>query len=82
MPKIPDFIAICADNIYRTKNFIVTQDLQYKENRVLDNVLLSHDTYFKRTKKRDAEYAAFFENKDRIDGRRIPSTSYTRKYVD
>ena len=66
MTKIPDFMVTCPDNIYRTKNFIVAQDLQYKEHDVFDNVLLSHDTYYKRTKKRDEEYMFMFEDKDHI----------------
>lgn len=82
MTKIPDFMVACPDNVYRTKDYIVAQDLQYKDHNVYDNVLLSHDTYYKRTKKRDAEYELMFEDKDHIDGRRIPSTSYTRKYID
>lgn len=82
MKRIPDFIVACPDNVYRTKNYIVTQDLQYKDNVIFDNVLLSHDTYYKRTKKRDSEYLALFSDKGRIDGKRIPSTSYTRKYID
>lgn len=80
--RIPDFIVECPDNIYRTKNYIVTQDLQYKDNIVFDNVLLSHDTYYKRTKKRDSEYEILFVDKEHINGKRIPSTSYTRKYID
>lgn len=82
MKRIPDFIVACSDNVYRTKNYIVTQDLQYKDNVIFDNVLLSHDTYYKRTKKRDSEYIVLFSDKERIDGKRIPSTSYTRKYID
>lgn len=82
MKRIPDFIVACPDNVYRTKNYIVTQDLQYKDNVIFDNVLLSHDTYYKRTKKRDSEYITLFSDKERIDGKRIPSTSYTRKYID
>lgn len=82
MIGIPDFMVACPDNVYRTKDFIVTQELQFKENNVYCNVLLSHDTYYRRTKKRDAEYELAFECKDHIDGKRIPSTSYTRKYID
>lgn len=82
MSKLPDFVAIGANNVYRTKNYIVAQTLTYKESEVFDNVMLSHDTYFKRTRKRDEQYFFYFFDKDNLDGKRIPSTSYTRKYVD
>lgn len=82
MSKLPDFVAIGATNVYRTKNYIVAQTLTYKQSEVFDNVMLSHDTYFKRTRKRDEQYFFYFFDKDNLDGKRIPSTSYTRKYVD
>lgn len=82
MSKLPDFVAIGANNVYRTKNYIVAQTLTYKQSEVFDNVMLSHDTYFKRTRKRDEQYFFYFFDKDNLDGKRIPSTSYTRKYVD
>lgn len=82
MSKLPDFVAIGAANVYRTKNYIVAQTLTYKQSEVFDNVMLSHDTYFKRTRKRDEQYFFYFFDKDNLDGKRISSTSYTRKYVD
>lgn len=80
--RIPDFAATFSDNIYRTKNHIVTQHMKYEKNDIYDNTLISHDTYYRRTPKRDSEYKMLFEYKDNIDGKRIPSTAYTRKYID
>lgn len=82
MSKLQDFVSIGAQNVYRTKKYIVAQTLIYKTSEVFDNVMLSHDTYFKRTRKRDEQYFFYYFDKDNLDGKRIPSTSYTRKYVD
>lgn len=82
MSKLPDFVAIGAHNVYRTKNYIVAQTLIYKTSEVFDNVMLSQDTYFKRTRKRDEQYFFYYFDKDNLDGKRIPSTSYTRKYIN
>lgn len=80
--RIPDFMLTIPDNIYRTKKHIVIQHIEFKKSPQYDNALISHDTYFKRTRKRDLEYKSLCENKDNLDGKRIPSTAYTRKYVD
>lgn len=80
--RIPDFAATFSDNIYRTKNHIVTQHMKYEKSDIYDNALISHDTYYRRTPKRDGEYKMLFEYKDNIDGKRIPLTAYTRKYID
>lgn len=80
--RIPDFAATFSDNIYRTKNHIVTQHMKYEKSDIYDNALISHDTYYRRTPKRDSEYKMLFEYKDNIDGKRIPSMAYTRKYID
>ena len=38
---IPDFI-LQADNVYRTRNYIVKQRLEYIENTTEDNVIISY----------------------------------------
>lgn len=71
-----------ATNIYRTKHYIVEQVLGINENDVEGEEMCSHDTFYRRTKKRDAEYEALFSSRKRIDGKRLPSTMCSRKYVD
>ena len=61
--RIPDFAATFSDNIYRTKNHIVTQHMKYEKSDIYDNTLISHDTYYRRTPKRDSEYKLLFEYK-------------------
>lgn len=80
--RLPDFMITVPDNIYRTKKHIVIQHIVYNKNPQYDNTLISHDTYYKRTHKRDLEYQSLFIDKDNIDGKRIPSTAYTRQYKD
>ncbi len=71
-----------AMNVYRTKHYIVEQVLGINENDVEGAEMCSHDTFYRRTKKRDAEYEQLFSSRKRIDGKRLPATMSSRKYVD
>lgn len=71
-----------ATNVYRTKHHIVKQILSYERHHILDNIVISQDTYYKRTKARDKEYLKHFANKVNINGKRIKTASYIRKYID
>ena len=71
-----------ATNVYRTKYFIVAQDLKVQLSEEKDNQMFSYDTYYRRTLARDFEYVNTFIDKDNINGKRLPSTVYTRKYVN
>lgn len=71
-----------ADNVYRTENFIVKQQISFLESDVGTSMVLSDDTYYLRTAQRDAEYEFAFQGKANINGKRLKSASYTRKYVD
>ncbi len=78
---IPDFL-YDADNVYRTKHFIVKQVMEVQENTVENNCVVSYDTYYRRTPERDFAYRITYKDKNNIDGKRLPSTSYTRTYVE
>ena len=73
-----------ADNVYRTREYIVKQQISTSVNKnSLITHLISEDTYYLRTPKRDVEYNIIFKVRSKnIDGKRIRSTMYTRKYVD
>lgn len=71
-----------AVNVYRTRKYIVKQILVIRESPTEQNILFSEDTFYKRTKMRDKEYNIIFKDKDNIDGKRLPSTSYSRRYVN
>ena len=76
---IPDFVQD-ATNIYRTKRFIVKQRLTVAHQGMESAKLVSMDTYYLRTSKRDALYESIFgENRD-LNGKRIPAMSYFRTY--
>ncbi len=81
MQDIPVFVRD-ATNVYRTKEYIVKQviDIQY-DSKEAGNVL-SHDTFYKRTPARDRQYEYLFSGRRRVNGKRLPSTAYTRRYVD
>ena len=70
-----------ADNVYRTPYFIVKQVMVIHRHARERNVLTSHDTYYRRTPIRDLAYDLAFRGRRHIDGRRLPSTNYTRTYV-
>jgi len=73
-----------ADNVYRTREYIVKQQISTSVNKnSLITHLISEDTYYLRTPKRNVEYNIIFKVRGKnIDGKRIRSTMYTRKYVD
>lgn len=78
---VPDFMDD-AMNVYRTKNYIVKQVVKIKYSDTENNVVLSHDTFYRRTPKRDFEYVCVFGCRKKLNGKRIPSTMYARTYVD
>ena len=71
-----------ADNVYRTKKYIVKQELSFEVNYFHDNMLVSHDTYYLRTAARDIQYDKEYMGKYNLNGRRIVTGVYTRRYVD
>ena len=75
----PDFVR-AATNIDRTKGRSVKQGLRGAREGREGAKLVSMDTYYLRTSKRDALYDSIFgENRD-LNGKRIPAMSYFRSY--
>ena len=64
-----------ATNVYRK------QEIEVLVNRHDNNAVVSHDTFIRRTKLRDRFYEILFCARKNIDGKRLPSTMYDRKYV-
>ena len=72
-----------ADNVYRTKNYIVCQKVFLCRSGKGNTLLLSEDTYLLRTYKRDSEYELVYRVRGKkINGKRMRSGTYIRKYVD
>lgn len=78
---VPEFMQD-ATNVYRTKNYIVKQNFGIHSSNVENNVAFSRDTFYLRTKKRDAQYELIFNTRKNIDGKRLPTTMYSREYID
>ena len=55
MEKDYDFLYE-ANNVYRTKNYIVKQIIGVRCSEQENNVMFSFDTYYRRTAKRDRIY--------------------------
>ena len=78
---IPNYLRD-ADNVYRTNKFIVKQVLSIQESTEGNNQVISIDTYYRRTPKRDFTYNLAYQDKVNLEGKRLPSTMYTRAYID
>ena len=81
MEKVTDFM-LDADNVYRTAGYIVKQSLSVQFDDTEGNSVISNDVFYKRTKRRDSEYEYAFGGRKHIDGKRLPSNMYSRKYID
>lgn len=81
MIEVPDFID-GADNVYRTKNYIVKQNLSLQFDDLEGNAVVSNDVFYVRNKRRDNAYEQIFADRKRIDGNRLPCSMHARKYVD
>lgn len=69
-----------AINVYRTPHHIVKQRLGFLFNDGEANELMSRDTFYVRTPERDAEYEIRFQNRTKIDGKRIRTNVTVREY--
>ncbi len=79
--NIPEF-AKGATNVYRTKHFIVKQRMCFRTDMKWGEELMSYDTYYNRTPKRDEAYKIWFADRKRINGKRLTATVYSREYVE
>ena len=70
------------ENVYRTRDYIVKQELYLIVNAEQNNAVLSVDTYYRRTLLRDSKYQLLYKDRKHIDGKRLPSNTYIRIYID
>lgn len=78
---MPEFLERSA-NVYRTRFYIVRQQIMYRRDSLLGAYLCSRDTFYCRTPERDRQYEAAFPHNQEKDGKRIPTLMYIRKYID
>ncbi|MBQ8308253.1 MAG: hypothetical protein IJX96_00290 [Clostridia bacterium] len=71
-----------ASNAYRTKKYIVTQRIMFRQTETDGSMIMSVEVFYKRNQERDTIYEKVFENRVKVDGRRLRSTMYTRGYVE
>lgn len=69
-------------NVYRTRHYIVFQEIGLCDDEEMGTFLFSVDGYCWRTKQRDADYERRFRKRKDVDGQRIPVGTYIREYVD
>ncbi len=70
------------ENVYRTRDYIVKQELYLIVTAEQNNAVLSVDTYYRRTLLRDSKYQLLYKDRKHIDGKRLPSNTYIRIYID
>ena len=71
-----------VDNVYRTRNYIIRQNVSFFYDQKCNCLVLSKDVFYIRTPKRDKAYEEYFKDREEdINGKRIHSSSCTRKYV-
>ena len=70
------------ENVYRTRDYIVKQELYLIVNAEQNNAVLSVDTYYRRTLVRDSKYLLLYKDRKHIDGKRLPSNTYIRTYIE
>lgn len=80
MINIPEFMKE-ATNVYRTKHYIIVQDLYIDEDIDGQDYLFSKDTFYLRNKDLDKLYEKIFSDRLNIDGKRIKCSSHSRKYL-
>ena len=78
---MPEFLER-STNVYRTRFYIVRQQIMYRRDSLLGAYLCSRDTFYCRTPERDRQYEAVFPHNQEKDGKRIPTLMYIRKYID
>lgn len=79
--NMPEFLER-STNVYRTRFYIVRQQIMYRRDSLLGAYLCSRDTFYCRTPERDRQYEAAFPHNQEKDGKRIPTLMYIRKYID
>ena len=70
------------ENVYRTRDYIIKQELYLIANAEQNNAVLIVDTYYRRTLLRDSKYQLLYKDRKHIDGKRLPSNTYIRTYID
>ena len=78
--SVPEFL-VDATNVYRTKEYIVKQQISLHDSE-LGSYLLSRDTYYHCTEKRVREFEEAFAYRMNVNGRRIHTPMNIRRYVD
>ena len=74
--QTPEFLRK-ADNVYRTRDYIVVQRISIVYDGMEDPETVSRDVYYRRTRKR-----ALGRKRRNLDGKRLSATMHTRRYID
>ena len=70
-----------ANNVYRTREYIVIQKVFVEDSFKHDALVFSEDIYIPRSKKNDNIYEKYFSNRAFLDGKRIRTNVSFKRYV-
>ena len=76
----PDFMKN-ANNVYRTKYYIIKQVLSINTDMSGSSTIHNDDFYYLRTKHLDKLFELYFGNRLVINGKRLHSTTHAKKYM-
>ena len=71
-----------AANAYRTKNYIVTQRIMFRQTETDGSMIMSIEAFYKRTKERDVIFEKMFASRINVNGKRLHATMSTRSYIE
>lgn len=70
-----------AMNVYRTKNYIVKQNFFIEYDQSGESRIHSDDIYILRNKKLDKAFYNMFSSREYLDGKRVHTATYIRRYI-
>lgn len=76
----PDFL-VNANNVYRTRHYIIKQTISVSTDNYGNTNIYSDDVYYLRNKNLDKRFNECFADRILLNGKRLHTTTHTKRYV-
>lgn len=76
----PD-VLVDANNVYRTRYYIIKQNISVSTDSDGNTNIHSDDVYYLRNKKLDKQFDECFADRILLNGKRLHTTTHTKRYV-
>lgn len=80
MFNLPDFMKN-ANNVYRTKLYIIKQDVFIADDLDGNTHIHSDDVYYLRNKKLDKQFESYYSDRIILNGKRVHTNTNTKRYM-